>query len=461
MKHIRRVLIENFQSHARTELTFSPGLNVIIGPSDNGKSAVLRAIRWALYNEPRGTEFVRHGARECRVTVTMSDGAEVVRELLLSKSGASGRSRYIVRVPGKEPQVFEGFGAQVPLEVLRAHGMPQVQLDTDKRVLLNLGSQLEGPFLMAESGSFRARALGRLLGVHVVDAAVRNTQKDLRTAKNDVAKLEERLQRYDEELQQFADIPEQEARLEQAEALLDQADALSRRLAVLERIQAELARTQSEAAAAKQRLALLGGLGQAEQRLHEAELQQYQASRLERLQADHNRVEQEIQRTTVRVDALTALPLAAQLAQQAAERQTRLAGLSKIAAELKQREAELHRVEQAAARLAGASRAADLLEEAARKQQRLAQLEERLARWTDLTQRMTTGQQMLRDEALKLKRHTQELEAVLTRLGRCPTCLQPVEPAAVRRILAELAEGTETGHYHEEARGPMRRGFGE
>ena len=448
MKYIQRVLIENFQSHARTELTFSPGLNVIIGPSDHGKSAVLRAIRWALYNEPRGTEFVRHGARECRVTVTMSDGAEVVREVLLTKSGGSGRSRYIVRMPGEEPQVFEGFGSQVPLEVLRAHGMPQVQLDTDKRVLLNLGTQLEGPFLMAESGSFRARALGRLLGVHVVDAAVRNTQKDLRTARSDVARLEERLQQYDDELKQFADIPEQEARLAQAEALLNQADAQSRRLAALERIQAQLARTESEAEAVKERLAALEGLGQAEQHLRAAELQHYQAARLERLQAELTRVEEEIRSTQARIDALTALPLAAQLAEEAAERQNRLAGLSKIAADLKEREAELQRVQQAAVRLAGAPRAAELLEEAARKQERLVQMQEQLAQWTDLAQRIAKGKQLLKDVEAELQRHLQELEAVLTRLGRCPTCLQPVEPAAVRRILTELAEGTDVGHYH-------------
>lgn len=143
--------------------------------------------------------------------------------------------------------MFEGFGTEVPAEVVRAHGMPQVMLDTDKRVVLSFGSQLEGPFLMAESGSLRARAIGRLLGVHVVDAAARNTQKDLRSVKQEIGRLEQRTQQYDTELQQYADIPEQEARLERAEGMLSQAEALGRRLQQLEALLGQVNRAEREA----------------------------------------------------------------------------------------------------------------------------------------------------------------------------------------------------------------------
>ncbi|HEY8345953.1 MAG TPA: AAA family ATPase [Symbiobacteriaceae bacterium] len=441
MKYIRHVLIENFQSHERTELDFGPGLNVIVGPSDHGKSAILRAIRWALYNEPRGTDFVRTGARACRVTVTMSDGAEVIREVHLGRSGSAARSRYIVRIPGEEPRVFEGFGTQVPAEVLRAHGMPQVLLDTDKRVLLNLGSQLEGPFLLAESGSFRARALGRLLGVHVVDAAVRDTQRDLRAVRQEVAQLEARLEEFDEELKQYADLPALEEQLERAEAAVARAEALDHRLQRLQSIREELIRTEREQEFLRTRLQALRDLAQAEHRLKEAEERHRQAVRLERLRDDLSRVEQEIRRTKARLDVLTALPLAEQRAREAAERQSRLTGLLRVEAEWKRREDERRRLEGAVARLQQVPRAAGLLEEAARLQQRLERLQECLAQWRDVEDRIARGTGMLRDVEAQLERHLGALEEILTRTGRCPTCLQPVEPAAVRRILAELAGG--------------------
>jgi len=57
MSLIRSLEIENFQSHELTKLDLHKGLNVIVGPSDQGKSALIRALRWLCYNEPKGTDF--------------------------------------------------------------------------------------------------------------------------------------------------------------------------------------------------------------------------------------------------------------------------------------------------------------------------------------------------------------------------------------------------------------------
>lgn len=61
MIHLKRVRLENFQSHRNSVIDFDRGLNVIVGPSDSGKSAIIRAIKWALYNEPSGNYFIREG----------------------------------------------------------------------------------------------------------------------------------------------------------------------------------------------------------------------------------------------------------------------------------------------------------------------------------------------------------------------------------------------------------------
>ncbi|HWI64741.1 MAG TPA: AAA family ATPase [Symbiobacteriaceae bacterium] len=449
MKHIARVTIENFQSHAKSELDFGRGLNVIIGPSDNGKSAVLRAIRWALYNEPRGSEFVRSGARECRVTVTMSDGVEITRELTLTKSGAPSRNRYLVKAPGaEETQVFEGFGTEVPAEVIRAHGMPQVLLDTDKRVLLSFGSQLEGPFLMAESGSLRARAIGRLLGVHVVDAAMRNTQRDQRTVKQETARLEQRLEQYDRDLEQYADIPEQEERLERAEVLLAMAAELKTRLAKLEQVREGLERTDREEIFLGARLSGLAALPDAEAAVRRAEELHRHEAKLERLNQDVTRVDTETRFYKARVDALTALPIAEQRAREAAERQARLSTLTRTHDDLRARESEIARVGRELDRLTQVPSASDRLTQAIAKLQRLEQLEKQLAQVQEVQQRLNTGKEYLHKTEAELKAHLNEYEGVLRRLGKCPTCMQPVAPSSIKQIIAELAGGAGSGHSH-------------
>ncbi|HAA42512.1 MAG TPA: chromosome segregation protein SMC, partial [Ruminiclostridium sp.] len=80
MIRIEEIIIENFQSHKNTKITFKDGLNVIIGASDHGKSAIIRAIKWVLYNEPRGSDYIRQGANYARVTLKMSNGYTIIRE---------------------------------------------------------------------------------------------------------------------------------------------------------------------------------------------------------------------------------------------------------------------------------------------------------------------------------------------------------------------------------------------
>ena len=81
----------------------------------------------------------------------MEDGSVIIRE----RDGQ--KNRYILRQDGSE-QIFEGFGYKVPLEIIKAHGIPKIYIDKDSSSAVNLAEQLEPPFLISESGSSRAKA---------------------------------------------------------------------------------------------------------------------------------------------------------------------------------------------------------------------------------------------------------------------------------------------------------------
>ncbi len=74
---LRRITLDNFMSHAHTVIDLSPGLNVLVGPNNCGKSAVVEALRTVCYNEP-AEALVRHGERESRITIETDDGHTVV-----------------------------------------------------------------------------------------------------------------------------------------------------------------------------------------------------------------------------------------------------------------------------------------------------------------------------------------------------------------------------------------------
>ena len=79
MRYIKRIILQNFQSHKYSVIELNEELNVIVGPSDSGKSAIIRGLKWALYNEPAGDYFIREGEREASVTVEFSDNIKVKR----------------------------------------------------------------------------------------------------------------------------------------------------------------------------------------------------------------------------------------------------------------------------------------------------------------------------------------------------------------------------------------------
>lgn len=214
MAIITKVKIENFQSHENTIIDFHSGLNIITGPSDNGKSAIIRAIKWVLFNEPRGTDFIRQGTSAAKVTIEMDNGNSIIRER------SSGKNRYTVIYPDSEPIVFEGFGNDIPQEVVGAHGITKAYLDSSLSSSLNIAEQLDGPFLLSETGSVRAKAIGRLIGLHIIDKAIKNTNVDLRRENQFKDKASSELNEVESTLKEYGFLKDVEVRLEKSDRII-------------------------------------------------------------------------------------------------------------------------------------------------------------------------------------------------------------------------------------------------
>ncbi|MFC0471983.1 AAA family ATPase [Halalkalibacter kiskunsagensis] len=228
MNNIKAVRLENFQSHLDTYVEFSGGLNVIVGQSDSGKTAILRGIRWALYNQPRGSDFIRVSADFVRVTITFDDETVIIRERTSSKN------RYTLRKKGQEELVLEGFGIHVPKEVMDAHGMSHLKIDHDNDLMIHLSQQLDGPFLLEQTSSIRAKTLGRISGAHFLDMAIRDTTKDLSQLNIRMKQEQATIDKLQDELQPFSHLDElknqllvSEERVEQLKRLIVKRDKLA------------------------------------------------------------------------------------------------------------------------------------------------------------------------------------------------------------------------------------------
>lgn len=224
---IKSIYIEDFQSHSKTNISLGgPGeLTVIVGPTDSGKTAIVRGLRLLMYNVPQGTDYIRVGRNMAAVAVELADGTKVVRER--SKSV----NRYRIVKQGATPQVFEGFGNSVPLEVQEATGVRTVSIGDTIDLALNLSQQLDGPFLgKSVSGPAKAKILGALAGTEEVDEAQRTLGTDLHRAGQEEKRLAAEIENLDARIGEYDYLPALAERIEALKTLLEAVRSAQSRL---------------------------------------------------------------------------------------------------------------------------------------------------------------------------------------------------------------------------------------
>lgn len=199
--------IKNFQSHKETHLKFSAGLNVIVGQSDSGKSAILRALGWVVWNRPTGVAFRSHWADKDHVEVELKliDGTSIKRVR------GTNTNRYILN-----GSTFNAIGNDVPEEIRKATGIEEV----------NFQRQLDAPYLLALSPGEVARHFNQMAGLEVIDGTLYWVQKEVKNTEQKVETLRERKAELEQELAQFEFVDELVGWVDGLELLHQQSTAL-------------------------------------------------------------------------------------------------------------------------------------------------------------------------------------------------------------------------------------------
>lgn len=189
--------IINFQGHRNTLLEFSPGLNVIIGPSGVGKSSIIRALKFLFFNTPKGTSFLRR-----------PDGDKVILSIdSINYSLKRIRNKNTNEIYLND-QKWVDFATEIPEAIIKATNIRPVFVDEDLSFNLQFTSQIDPhePFLLAESDSLRAKFLNRLSGSHIIDIVLRDLSQDLKKESNEIDRLKDSLNRVQNELDKYKDL---------------------------------------------------------------------------------------------------------------------------------------------------------------------------------------------------------------------------------------------------------------
>mgnify|MGYP006921285773 CR=1 FL=1 len=185
---IKSLFISNFQSHKKSKLDFSPGVNVIIGSSDSGKTSILRALRWLIWNRPGGESFRSHWAgkkENTQVTIELGE-----KDIISKTKGAD--NQYFLN-----DLVFNAFGTEVPKEIMQVLQMSDV----------NLQQQLDSTFLLSKSSGEIAQYFNHIAHLDVIGIGIKNTQQWINALEASIKNDREQLawNRKEEEQYDFLD----------------------------------------------------------------------------------------------------------------------------------------------------------------------------------------------------------------------------------------------------------------
>lgn len=215
---INNLLIANFQSHKQTKLEFSPGLNVIIGTSDSGKSAILRALKFVYKNRPSGDSIRSFWGGDTIVQVS-TDTASVTR-----KKGKI--EEYLLQKDAEEELSFKAFKTSVPDEVINALNFSDI----------NLQSQLDPPFLLNKSSGEVATHFNKIANIDKIDIATTNINSWCKKLTNDIKYSKEQKEKWQEELLKYTNLQKMEIEIDVLEESQKQCTVKSNKINQLSKL---------------------------------------------------------------------------------------------------------------------------------------------------------------------------------------------------------------------------------
>ena len=171
--------LSNFQSIGAAKLSFETGITLLVGQSNSGKSAILRAIKAVLNNPSRAKTYIKHGKTSSCVEITVDNNT-------ISWGRSGKESSYTIN-----DESYAKVGNKTLFDLLPDNGF--VRDDEDN--IMNIEGELELPFPFDRTPSQLFKLFENIFCVSDSATILKSFKDDELRYNKEISTTEEKLKR--------------------------------------------------------------------------------------------------------------------------------------------------------------------------------------------------------------------------------------------------------------------------
>lgn len=216
---IKSIDIENYEAHKKSHIEFSPGVTVITGPSDSGKTSIFRFFKWIKENRPLGNAFENWDMKSGDIT----SGKISFDNATIFKARINGSNSYSLEIPSK----FKGKSKKTNFDVVK-QDIPEEIVEVFNMSDVNIQSQHGAYFLIDESWSAGkvAEKFNDLAGLNIFDRIFSNINSYILKSSQAIKSYKKSYDELEACILELDYIDTAKAKVEAAQTLIKQSEEL-------------------------------------------------------------------------------------------------------------------------------------------------------------------------------------------------------------------------------------------
>lgn len=200
-----KIEITNFQKWKHLSIDFTDGVNCIIAPTDSGKSAIIRAILWVVFNKNYKNLRRKDKNNEVSASTSVKLTIEHENETFIVERYVDNKTSYYKF----NDEVFKALNKKVPDKIQKLFSVSDINVQT----------QFDPPFLITSTSGDISKLINEMIGLEEMDNMEQHVNSEMKACLSEEKNLEAIISNIQYDLSSFVSLSDFESDYNKASSL--------------------------------------------------------------------------------------------------------------------------------------------------------------------------------------------------------------------------------------------------